>query len=99
MPPKRSPSTKDTSVAKQSARHPNTQQIKTAKHPTGKPGKQAEILPEEPQIDVQAVIEECLKESNERIQAELQARQDQLINSILQYDSNSQSSRKPPPKK
>ena len=42
---------------------------------------------QEPEIDVQAVIEEIIKESNEKIQAALQQRQEQLIQTISQVDS------------
>ena len=44
------------------------------------------VEPQEPEIDVQAAIEEMIKESNEKIQAALQQRQEQLIQTISQVD-------------
>ena len=60
---------------------------------SGRPGKKnahdknEHVENQEPEIDVQAAIEEMIKESNEKIQAVLQQRQEQLFQTISQVDS------------
>ena len=99
MPPRRMVPPKETTSQKQSARHPAPQAKNNKVHQIGKQGKIQDSPPSEPEIDIQAILEECLKESNERIQAELLARQERLINSIQQCDQTVSSPRKSQPKK
>ena len=99
MPPRRMAPPKETPSQKQSARHPAPQNKNSKVHQIGKQGKIQDSPPEEPEIDIQAILEECLRESNEKIQAELQARQERLINSIQQCDQTVSSPRKNQPKK
>lgn len=52
-------------------------------------------IPEEPEIDIAAVLQECLEESSAKIAAVLQQRQEQLMATINQCDTALSSGRRP----
>lgn len=86
MPPRKMNMTKQPSETKPSP----TNQNKNTMGARQKSSSHIEEPKEEegpPPIDIQAVIQECMLESNARIQEVLQNRQEQLMNKILQVDS------------
>ena len=69
-------------------------QSTTSKKNSGKDLNPQTASPEEPQIDIQAAIQEMLNESQQRINETMEKRQTNLLNSIMQCDNLSNSPRK-----
>lgn len=69
-------------------------QSSTSKKNSGKDSNPQSAAPEDPQIDIQAAIQEMLAESQQRINETIEKRQTNLLNSILQCDNMANSPRK-----
>lgn len=69
-------------------------QSTTSKKNSGKDSNPQSASPEDPQIDIQAAIQEMLNESQQRINETIEKRQTNLLNSIIQCDNLANSPRK-----
>jgi hypothetical protein len=88
MPPRKLPPRPNPEPA---ARPPSTRQsdIKPGKPPEKTaPGKAPVQAPPEPEIDIAAVLQEYIAESNARIADALQARHDELVEKLINLDNS-----------